>query len=147
MDFHESIHLTNHAIQHKYKSNISRDPKLPKNNMWVLQQFMDYLEEEGKGHAWTKIIYQGMKRNIIGAMLTCQDGMINRINQFELYGCDFILDNQFQPWLIEINSCPDMSGSTNVTAKLCPQVLEDIIKGKVHLWLIEINSCLDMSCM
>lgn len=99
--------------------------------MWVLQQFKDYLDEEGQGQVWSKIIYQGMKRNIIGAMLTCQEGMIHRVNQFELYGCDFILDAKFKPWLIEINSSPDMSCSTKVTAKLCPQVLEDIIKGKI----------------
>lgn len=39
-----------------------------------------------------------------------------------------IMDD-FSVWLIEINSHPDMSYSTSVTARLCRQVMEDTIKG------------------
>lgn len=38
-----------------------------------------------------------------------------------------IMDD-FSVWLIEINSHPDMSYSTSVTARLCRQVMEDTIK-------------------
>lgn len=57
--------------------------------------------------------------------------MDRRPNTFELYGADFMISDDFTPWLIEINSSPDLSPSTSVTARMCPQVLEDLIKGKI----------------
>lgn len=64
-------------------------------------------------------------------MLACQDTMDRRPNTFELYGADFMLAEDFTPWLLEINSSPDLSSSTSVTARMCPQCLEDIIKGNL----------------
>lgn len=82
---------------------------------------------------WDTKIYPGMKQCLIGAMLACQETMDKRQNSFELYGADFMLTEDFTPWLIEINSSPDLAPTTSVTARLCPQCLEDVIKGKTYM--------------
>ncbi|KAJ8726164.1 hypothetical protein PYW07_000862 [Mythimna separata] len=127
-NYHESIHLTNNAVQRKYKNCTGRHQDLPTSNMWDSAKYKDYLVRLDKGKVWDKIIYPGMKKCIIGIMLTCQDSLPVSKNRFELYGCDFILDKEYKPWLIEINSSPDLNPTTPVTAKLCPNVLSDIIK-------------------
>lgn len=86
----------------------------------------------GKSNVWDDIIYPGMRECLIGTMLACQESMDRRQNSFELYGADFMLTEDFTPWLIEINSSPDLAPTTSVTARLCPQCLEDIVKG-IHL--------------
>ena len=43
-----------------------------------------------------------------------------------------MLDEGFSPWLIEINSCPCMQPTTSVTARMCSQCLEDVIKGNTQ---------------
>lgn len=147
-NFHESLHLTNHAVQCKYTNVIQRDKALPDQNMWDCHTFKTYLTEIGHLNKWEDVIYPGtefmrsslieikdfliwlgMRENIVGAMLACQDTMDRRPNTFELYGADFIIAEDFKPWLLEINSSPDLSPSTNVTSRMCPQVLQDVIKG------------------
>lgn len=50
---------------------------------------------------------------------------------FELYGADFMLTDDLQPWLIEINSSPSMARNTRATCKLVDDVLEDTLKGNI----------------
>ncbi|XP_018320480.1 tubulin glycylase 3A-like [Agrilus planipennis] len=127
-NFHESLHLTNHAVQCKYKNVNQRDKALPDENMWDCQTFKAYLKQIGHPDKWDMVILPGMRENIIGAMLACQDTMDRRPNTFELYGADFVISEDYTPWLLEINSSPDLSWSTSVTARMCPQCLEDMVK-------------------
>lgn len=68
--------------------------------------------------------------------------MDRRPNTYEIYGADFMLTEDFTPWLLEINCSPDLSFSTSVTSRLCPQCMEDIIKGMVNDYIrtVIINS-------
>lgn len=129
--------------------------------MWDCHTFQAYLRQIGKYEMWLNRIYPGMQKAIIGSMLACQENMDRRPNTFELYGefiwsiklkifiqflmfnigADFMISEDFYPWLIEINASPDLAPSTSVTARLCPQAVEDTIKGKNNflLWRIFIH--------
>ena len=47
---------------------------------------------------------------------------------FEMFGYDIMVDDDFNCWLIEVNSSPAMDYSTDVTERLVKMVLEDTIK-------------------
>ncbi|XP_050412137.1 uncharacterized protein LOC126827028 isoform X1 [Patella vulgata] len=126
-DFDESIHLSNNAIQKHYK-NGPRSTSLPSDNMWTHEQFKDYLKSKKQDNLWEELIYPGMKKAIQCALLTAQDLIEYRKSSFELYGADFMLTENYHPWLIEINSSPSMEASTAVTARMCNSVLDDTIK-------------------
>lgn len=47
---------------------------------------------------------------------------------FELFGLDFIVDNQFKPYLIEINTNPCLELSSPVLARLIPRMMENMFR-------------------
>lgn len=47
---------------------------------------------------------------------------------FEMFGYDVMVDDDFNCWLIEVNSSPAMDYSTDVTERLVKMVLEDTVK-------------------
>nr|XP_013112988.1 unnamed protein product [Stomoxys calcitrans] len=128
-DLREFIHLTNNSVQKKYKSNTTRDPRLPKSNMWRLDKFKAYMRTQNVAEdVWQARVYAGFRENLIALVLASLDETILCENCFHLYGCDFMLDEDYNPILIEINSAPDLSSSTGVTARICPMVLRDCVK-------------------
>lgn len=48
--------------------------------------------------------------------------------QFELFGYDFIFDEDFNIYLIEVNTNPCIEESSNLLKTLLPRMLEDMLK-------------------
>lgn len=51
---------------------------------------------------------------------------IHRENAHEMFGYDFMVDTDFNVWLIEVNSSPCMDYSTKVTETLVKEVIKDL---------------------
>ncbi len=46
---------------------------------------------------------------------------------FELFGYDFILDEDFNLWLIEVNTNPCIEESSNILKVYLPRMIEDML--------------------
>lgn len=51
-----------------------------------------------------------------------------RKNCFELFGYDFILDQDFNMWLIEINTNPCIEESSELLKIYLPRMIEDMLR-------------------
>jgi D-alanine-D-alanine ligase-like ATP-grasp enzyme len=60
--------------------------------------------------------------------LTSWSKIYQRENSIGLYGYDVLIDADIKMWLLEVNLCPTMEHSTKVTAKLVPQMTDDLLK-------------------
>ena len=49
-------------------------------------------------------------------------------NFFELFGYDFMIDEDFNVWLIECNTNPSLAESAKYLEQLIPRMIEDMIK-------------------
>jgi hypothetical protein len=59
--------------------------------------------------------------------LMCASEMIeHRKSSWELYGFDYMIDDDYNPWLIEINSSPACDYSTKVTERYVQKALVTI---------------------
>ena len=52
---------------------------------------------------------------------------------FELFGYDFILDCDFNVWLIEVNTNPCLEESSQILKTLIPRMIEDMLRLTVDL--------------
>jgi tubulin---tyrosine ligase len=52
---------------------------------------------------------------------------------FELFGYDFILDGEYNPWLIEVNTNPCLEESSKLLEKYVPRMVNDMLKLTVDL--------------
>jgi tubulin monoglycylase TTLL3/8 len=119
-------HLCNNSIQHD-AATFDQDG-WNEGCMWTSDQFRDYLSKEGSPDVWDSIIYPQMKEIIAQTCKCCQETVLQRKNSFELYGADFILDESFKPWIIEVNSSPSMDKGTPATEQLVSSTLQDVVK-------------------
>ena len=49
-------------------------------------------------------------------------------HNFEIFGFDFMIDNEFRPWLIEINTNPCLEINCPIMMDLIPSMIENAIK-------------------
>ena len=53
---------------------------------------------------------------------------IQNVLSFEIFGYDFIVDNNFKPWILEINNNPGLGISSPVIEKLVPRMMDDALR-------------------
>ena len=70
---------------------------------------------------WERV-QQRMKAAVYASMESVADHVEHRPNTFELFGYDFMVCEELDVWLIEVNSSPDLSYSTATTRTLVKQV-------------------------
>ena len=127
-NFHESIHLCNNSIQKNYSISKNRSNKLPADNICDLEEFTQYLKEITGQDLWTESLLEKAKRILFSIMLSSSPNVESHKGSFELYGADFMIGEDLELYLLEINSSPTMARNTVVTKRLCRQVQEDMIR-------------------
>ena len=97
-------------------------------NMMFIEEFQEVLINEHCQDVYEEVIEDKIKQVVINTLESVQDSFEYKKGCFELYGFDIMIDDQFNAWLIEVNSSPAMDYSTPVTEKLVKQCLEDCCK-------------------
>jgi len=112
------MHLTNNSIA-KYSTKF--DSSAIEGNMWAGHQFKDYLSQSFSSvdpDLFTNVILPQIKKGVVNSILASKPQVTHRENAHEMFGYDFMVDTDFNVWLIEVNSSPSMEYSTVSRAKL-----------------------------
>ncbi|EAR91279.1 tubulin-tyrosine ligase family protein (macronuclear) [Tetrahymena thermophila SB210] len=122
------IHLTNNAVQQHSKNygkfengnqmsfedfQIFLDKTFPSKNISLKDKIIPKMEEE------IKLSLQSVRNKL---------NMNQRPNCFEIFGYDFIIDELFNVWIIEVNTNPCIEESSPILKILLPRMLDDAFK-------------------
>ncbi len=120
------IHLTNNSVA-KYAEGTSVSFPID-GNMLCLEDIKNLWQEEFGWDVWEDKLKEQSKNIVINCLESVQDMFECKKGCFELFGFDLMVDDDFNMWLIEVNSSPAMDYSTAVTERLVKLVLEDTVK-------------------
>ena len=81
---------------------------------------------EAGSEIWNSKWYPQMKEIIVQSILSAWDKIEWHKGGVGIYGFDLFPDENGKLWLLEINKCPTMEYSTQVTRKLVPRFLEEL---------------------
>ena len=136
------IHLTNYSIQ-KYNSDFS---KIEIGNEIPFKDLQKDLDSKKIKINFRNNIYPKIVR-IVRITAGAAKDKINRMkrkNCFEIYGYDFMIDDNYNPFLIEINTNPGFEISSPLIDMLLPRLIDDAFKLTIdtdfYLSNIYINS-------
>ncbi|RHY34358.1 hypothetical protein DYB32_000994 [Aphanomyces invadans] len=65
---------------------------------------------------------------IVKSLVAGEDSIPYQVNSFDLYGYDILLDDQYRPWLIEINSSPSMARENHLDYVIKDALLYDTMR-------------------
>jgi tubulin--tyrosine ligase len=121
----ELAHLTNHCVQEK-GPNFSKYES--GNEMWY-HQFQAYLDKYHPGYHFRdrvipriKAIIRACFQSIKTLVVHSARGMTHEMLCYQVFGFDFMMDDNFETWLIEINGQPALAEA------LLPDFTEDTIE-------------------
>lgn len=118
-------HLTNHGLQEEQSDNFGAFE--PGNELFY-DSFRRLLDEryEGGGRRFDEEVIPSMKACVKRTLLSISKRMKvaagRKHASFQLFGYDFMLDDTFKSWLLEINTAP--GAAQELRPRLCSDIIE-----------------------
>jgi len=119
------VHLTNYSLQ-KYNKCFSKFEKGNEISFKIFQEFIN--EQENKFNFREEIFPKFIE--IIKHTMLCVKNKINLNNRnycFEIFGYDFMMDEDKNIYLIEINTNPGLEISSDLIGELVPRMIDDAL--------------------
>ncbi|OXB78178.1 UNVERIFIED_CONTAM: hypothetical protein H355_007320 [Colinus virginianus] len=120
-----TVHLTN---QHMQKKN-SLYSQLKDETVWRMEHFNSYINEKfGKTNGipqdWVFTVFtKRMQQIMLQCFLAARHKLDRKLGYFDLIGCDFLIDENFKVWLLEMNANPALHTNCKVLRDIIPSII------------------------
>ncbi|XP_053136896.1 inactive polyglycylase TTLL10 isoform X2 [Hemicordylus capensis] len=122
-------HLTNQYVQKK--SPMYNHVK--EETVWTMGRFNTYVNErfrpiKGLPKDW---VFNGFTKRMKEIMLQCFQAVKSKLDcklgYFDLIGCDFLIDEDFKVWLLEMNANPALHTNCSALKSIIPRVVNETL--------------------
>lgn len=125
----EYIHLTNNCLQMKDPDNYGKHEQ---GNTVSFQDFQAFLDDKYGEYKleFNRDFLDRMKDLAIDCFLSAKNSMnpSKRRNSFEFFGFDFMIDEDFRIWLIEVNTNPYIGLHNDKMTDILPNMFHGLFK-------------------
>lgn len=126
------VHLVNNSVSknsEEYKRKIvAENGENITGFMWSHEQISGWIEHQTQRDLMEEKIKPRMMDIAKWSLMCASECIEHRKNSWELYGFDFMVDDNYNTWLIEINSSPACDYSTPVTERYVQKALVELLK-------------------
>ncbi|XP_077587653.1 protein polyglycylase TTLL10 isoform X2 [Stigmatopora nigra] len=120
-----SAHLTNQCMQRKNPlySRVKED------TVWTMESFNAYVNERFSiARDWVLGAFTRCMRQIMTqCFLAVKSKLDRKLGFFDLIGCDFMVDQNFKVWLLEMNCNPALHVNCEVLKKVIPNTIAETL--------------------
>ncbi|KAL4491452.1 hypothetical protein ABPG72_008108 [Tetrahymena utriculariae] len=122
------IHLTNEAVQ-KRGEDFGKFENGNKLSYAELQKYIDSTYPK-ENYNFMQSIYPQMKQLAYDSVCSVYTKIDKKKRNFsfELFGLDFMIDDSFKTWLIEINTNPSLTIAAPLMSRLLPALIDNVLK-------------------
>ncbi|XP_066529116.1 protein polyglycylase TTLL10 [Hoplias malabaricus] len=134
-----SAHLTNQYMQKKNPLY----SVLKEETVWSMERFNEYINEtfmEAKcmPRDWVLGAFtKQMQQIMIQCFLAVKDKLECKLGYFDLIGCDFLIDENFKVWLLEMNCNPALHTNCEVLKEVVPSAVTETLDLVIEIF----NKC------
>lgn len=142
----KSVHLTNthlakdiFAIAEEKGINLNgmNAEQLRNYQMWTFEKLQNYLfkSEKTTDPKWVdNYLRPSFYKAFIHSTRMSADAFWKQSNVYEMFGLDFMLDDQLNLWFIECNSSPQLIGTNEMKTKFLVTMLKDLFEIQYGLY-------------
>jgi len=115
--------------------------------MWTFERLGDYLYESGKVDSkdWVeKVLKPQFQEAFIHSVRMSAHAFWNQSNVYEMFGLDFMLDDELNLWFIECNSSPQLIGTNEHKTNFLIKMLTDLFEIQYGLYRSRMSRLLDI---
>uniref|UniRef100_A0A669QVE0 Tubulin tyrosine ligase like 10 n=1 Tax=Phasianus colchicus TaxID=9054 RepID=A0A669QVE0_PHACC len=120
-----TVHLTNQYVQKKN----SLYSQLKDETVWQMEHFNSYINEKfgktnGLPQDWVFTVFtKRMQQIMLQCFLAAKHKLDRKLGYFDLIGCDFLIDENFKVWLLEMNANPALHTNCKVLRDIIPSII------------------------
>ncbi|XP_072464541.1 inactive polyglycylase TTLL10 isoform X2 [Notamacropus eugenii] len=122
-------HLTNQFMQKKSPLYVL----LKEETVWSMDRLNKYINEKfrrakGLPKDWVLTTFtKRMQQIMLQCFLAVKSKLECKLGYFDLIGCDFLIDENFKVWLLEMNSNPALHTNCEVLKDVVPRVVHETL--------------------
>eukprot|EP01028_Stygiella_incarcerata_P004942 TRINITY_DN2135_c0_g1_i1.p1 TRINITY_DN2135_c0_g1~~TRINITY_DN2135_c0_g1_i1.p1 ORF type:complete len:460 (-),score=107.88 TRINITY_DN2135_c0_g1_i1:918-2297(-) len=123
------VHLTNHAIQKKAPDGSTLEELT--DLKWSIHNLRMFFVSKF-GAERTNQLFIDIEKVMEFALRSVDRVMFNDYHCFELYGFDILVDENLKPWIIEVNSSPSLTSSSDLDKELKEILVEETLAVTIY---------------